>query len=266
MDTNSKSSQHSVKLGAFGRDVSEAVEEIINHAYEDIASLVCAELTIPKGYVKLPDETETVTKKPDTIQEKLCTALAAAIPAATAATGVALNAPAAAVVLLAGGGGVAGAFIQRSNKAAPVDLEPLTSDDIPVHIAVDREKLKKAKQESLKELERLKLRVGSFEAKHNEMHDMSMDRGFGEWAQEFLVYAAKNPEDFALQALMGRFMQRLSAMGLQVYDEVRLKEDGTPDVPIQHYLIDSKEGAEYTEVVRPAIYSDKSLLARGEIR
>ena len=87
MDNNSKSSQHSVKLGAFGRDVSEAVEEIINHAYEDIASLVCAELTIPKGYVKLPDEAETVTKKPDTIQEKLCTALAAAIPAATAATG-----------------------------------------------------------------------------------------------------------------------------------------------------------------------------------
>ncbi len=266
MDNGSGTFQQTVKLGAFGRDVSEAVEEIINHAYEDIESMVHAEPEIPKGYVKLPEETVTITKKPDTMQDKLCTALAAAIPAALTAAGAALNAPAVAVVLLAGGGGAAGAFIQKSNKAVPVNLESLTSGDIPVHIVVDQEKLKNAKQESLKELERLKRRVGSFETKHNEMHDIAMDRGFGEWAQQFLVYAAKNPEDRELQALMGSFMQRLSAMGLQVYDEVRLKEDGTPDIPIQHYLIDSKENGEYTEVVRPAIYSDKSLLARGEIR
>lgn len=266
MDNSSEAFQHSTKLGAFGRDVSEAVEEIINHAYEDIESVVHAELTIPKGYVKLPDETVTITKKTNTMQDKLCTALAAAIPAAMTAVGAALNAPAVAVVLLAGGGGTTGAFIQKSNKATPVELEPLTHENISAHIIVNQEKLKNAKQESLKKLERLKLRVGNFEAKHNEMHDISLDRGFGEWAQQFLVYAAKNPEDYELQALMGRFMQRLSAMGLQVYDEVRLKEDGTPDVPIQHYLIDSKKGEEYTEVVRPAIYSDKSLLARGEIR
>lgn len=266
MDNSNRTFQHSAKLGAFGRDVSEAVEGIINHAYEDIESLVHVELTIPKGYVKLPDENEMITKKPDTIQEKLCTALAAGIPAVLAAIGVALNAPAVAVVLLVGGGGVAGAFIQRCNKTDSVNLQPLTSEDIPVHIVVDQEELKTAKQESMKELERLKLRVGSFEAKHDEMHDISIDRGFGEWAQQFLVYAAKKSGDNELQALMGRFMQRLSAMGLQVYDEVRLKEDGTPDVPIQHYLIDSKKGEEYTEVVRPAIYSDKSLLARGEIR
>ncbi len=266
MDNRSETSQHPVKLGAFGRDVSEAVEGIINHAYEDIESFVQVELTVPKGYVKLPDEAQAITKKPDTVQDKFCTALAAAIPAAVAAAGMALNASAVTVVLLAGGGGAAGTFIQKSSKAAPVNLEPLTSGDIPVHIVVNQEKLKNAKQESLKELERLERRVGCFEAKHNEMHDISMDRGFGEWAQQFLVYAAKNPQDRELQALMGSFMQRLSAMGLQVYDEVRLKEDGTPDVPIQHYLIDSRENGEYTEVVRPAVYSDKSLLARGEIR
>lgn len=266
MDNSNGTFQQSVKLGAFGRNVSEAAEGIINRAYEDIESIVNAELTIPKGYVKLPDETVTIAKKTNTMQDKLCTALAAAIPAAMTAVGLVLNAPTVAVVLLASGGGATGAFIQKNNKATPVELKPLTCKDIPVHITVNQEKLKNAKQESLKELEQLKLQVGNFEAKHNEMHDISMDRGFGEWAQQFLVYAAKNPEDNELQALMGMFMQRLSAMGLQVYDEVRLKEDGTPDVPIQHYLIDSKKGEEYTEVVRPAIYSDKSLLARGEIR
>lgn len=266
MVKNNDTPQSPIKLGAFGRDVSEAVSEIINHAYGNVAQVVQAELAIPKGYVRIPDEAVALSKKTDTMQDKLCTALSAAIPAALTVAGVALNAPAVTVVLLAGGGGVAGAFIQKSNKAAPVDLEPLCKDDISVRIVVNHEKLEVAKQESFKALENLERRVSGFEAKAADVHDIALDRRFGEWIQQFMVYAAKRPDDQDAQSLLGMLMPRLAAMGIQVYDDVRLNDDGMPDVPIQDYLVDSRKGEEYTEVVRPAIYSDKGVLAKGEIR
>ena len=53
---------------------------------------------------------------------------------------------------------------------------------------------------------------------------------------------------------------------MHVYDVVVLKEDGTPDVPKPDYLVDnSPDRKTYTRVSRAAIFSDKMVLARGEI-
>lgn len=266
MVKNNDNSQSPIKLGAFGRDVSESVADIIDHAYENAVQVVQAEITIPKGYMRIPDETVAFRKKTNTMQDNLCIALSAAIPAALTAAGVALNAPAVTVVLLAGGGGIAGTFIQKSSKAMPVDLDPLREEDISVRIVVDPEKLEGAKLESFKALENLERRVSSFESKAADVHDITLDRRFGEWIQQFMLYADRRPDDQDVQSLLGMLMPRLAAMGIEVYDDVRLNDDGMPDVPIQDYLFDNRKGEEYTEVVRPAIYSDKGILAKGEIR
>lgn len=258
-----------IKLGAFGRDVSESVSEIIDYAYENAVQAVHAKLTVPKGYVRIPDEAAAFDKESDTVQDKLYATLPAAIPAAMTAVGVALNAPAVAIVLLAGGGGIAEAFIQNTQKngsTVPIDLEPLRKEDVSVCTIVNHEELEAAKQESFKALEILKRKISGFETKVAGVHDIALDRRFGEWVQQFILYAAGRVDDQETQSLLGMLMPRLAAMGIQVYDDVRLNDDGMPDVPIQDYLTDSREGEMYTEVVRPAIYSDKGILAKGEIR
>ena len=115
------------------------------------------------------------------------------------------------------------------------------------------------------DIDRLCADISLFEKRNKEKHDIQIDRNFGEWAQEFLMYADANPNDRQLQFLRDQFVARLAQMKIHVYDEVVLNSEGEPNTPHPDYLIDSREGESYEKVIRPAIYSDRSLLARGKI-
>ncbi len=112
--------------------------------------------------------------------------------------------------------------------------------------------------------EQLKQDVQEKQKSNSMGYDITVDTKFGEWAQRFLIIANKS-EDRAIANLGDELVTRLATMKIIVYDEPLLNSQGKPDVPFDDYLMDESSGEEYKEVVKPAIYSKSSLLARGEI-
>ena len=128
------------------------------------------------------------------------------------------------------------------------------------------EKKEKVLEETKKQIDSLCSEIAGIEQRLNDTLDVRINKEFGQWVQNFLLYAAAHEDDRSLQNLRDSLIVLLANMHIQVYDEVQLNEKGKPDVPKQGYLIDSRKGDEYTRVVKPAVYSDKSILVRGEIQ
>lgn len=134
-----------------------------------------------------------------------------------------------------------------------------------VTLIPDDEKRRQAIDDSLQEAARILRYVSRYEAEWDKGYDITVDRRFGEWAQRFLVQTADS-DDRAMLRLHESLLNHLADMKIHVYDALVLNDDGTLNVPYQDYLIDAREGETYREVVQPALYSDRGLLARGKVR
>lgn len=270
-----------MRLGPLGHDIYDSVTEIVNQIIENADDIVSANCDIPEGYVHIPrnsteDKNNHFNESKD-FSDKIKWGLSAALPAALTALASVFSAPTAVVVVLSGAGGVAGSFIQNTANSddvrlkdlelKEVNLDELTADDIRIYLSVDEKKKQALVDESQRKINALCSEVSAYEMKMNEKHDIALDKAFGEWVQNFLIYADSHPDDRKLGLMRDELITRLARMKIHVYDEVKLREDGKPDVPIQDYLIDSREREEdnYEKVIRPAVYSDQSILARGEI-
>ena len=146
-----------------------------------------------------------------------------------------------------------------------LDLERLTKKDIQVELKIDSEKKEERLRASLADANRICREMSDFEEKMMKRSDVEINREFGEWIQEFVVYANKHSDDRKIQMMKESLLDRLTEMRIHVYDTVVLNEEGQPDVPFADYLIDRSNGETYTAVRKPAVYSDRALLARGEI-
>lgn len=263
------------RFGPLTQDISNAIYGILEKAYQNAETTVNVEYEIPEGFVRIPGETLEVTSKGEgksDMGEGIKAALSAALPACLTALAMAFNAPSVAVVLLSGAGGVAGSFIQNTwdgGASQPelknVDLERLTEKDLHVAVKVNEERREQLMADTAAEVDRLCREISAYENRMSSRYDVSVDRAFGEWIQSFLLYADKSPEDRKLQRLRDILMDRLAIMGIHVYDEVSLNPQGCPDVPYPDYLIDRSESGNYEAVDKPAVYTDRALLARGEI-
>lgn len=267
-------------FGPITRDIYNAVSEIINSAYEQSISIIDSNCSIPDGYVKIPSKMPKRRKLPSNtteVSDKVKDALCAVLPAGLSALGLAFDAPAVAVIVMTGAGGIASSFIQKTGRSRDmdlsdlhldnIDLEKLTQEKIDITIKINQNRKQKLLTDSNKKLQKVCSEISAYEEKNNKKHDIEIDKEFGEWVQQFLMYTEDNQDDRKLQNIRNVLIHCLSSMNIHVYDEVQLREDGKPDVPIQDYLYDKRENheAEYKEVSRPAVYSDCALLARGEI-
>ena len=137
---------------------------------------------------------------------------------------------------------------------------------LSLKLVTDENKIQNILDEARQSSAQLCQQISDFEDTARARHDIALDRKFGEWAQRLLIHCDKHPDDRNLQRLRNELIAVLAGMRIHVYDCVVLKEDGTPDVPLPDYLIDnSPDRKTYTRVSRPAIYSDETVLARGEI-
>lgn len=264
------------RMGSFGRDISDAVSDIVNQVMEHADSIVSVSCDIPDGFFKISDQSnqdrERFEKVVDTTVRAL---LSATIPAVLAASSMAANAPAAAVVVLSGAGGLAVDFIQNTRNKGNislndlefqgVDLIRLNKDDIDIHLRIDDKKKEELRSDAKRRIDALCVEIAEYEKKVKDVHDIAVDKAFGEWVQNFLIYADAHPDDRKLQLLRDELINRLASMRIRVYDELRLNDEGKPDVPIQDYLIDSRKSDDYERVTRPAVYSNRAILARGEV-
>lgn len=272
-----KNTESPKKFNPLTQDLYEAIEKIIQSIYENAASTVRPEYNIPEDFFRIPEKNNESKKenlqfdsKSDTVKQVLSTM----IPAGLTAASVTFHAPGAVVVVLSGVGGFIGSFIQKEGKQdvnlsdlelENLDLERLTKKDIQVELKIDSEKKEERLRASLADANRICREMSDFEEKMMKRSDVEINREFGEWIQEFVVYANKHSDDRKIQMMKESLLDRLTEMRIHVYDTVVLNEEGQPDVPFADYLIDRSNGETYTAVRKPAVYSDRALLARGEI-
>lgn len=264
--------------GVFSNELRDRMYALISKAYSQAAEITDPECAVPEAGANA-EKTQTASC-PDERNASSPGGLAACLlPAAVAAVstcvGGGLGAPLYVLVVLSAGGAAIGAAVHRiiSNRRDGVTRQktddqnesvgtPETVPEKPVSKANSRDKqLAQAK----KEIDRLCESVAAYEKRNDERFDIGLDREFGDWVQRFLVYTEARPDDLKLQLLRDQLIVRLSRMKIRVYDEVVLNAEGKPDVPYPDYLIDSRTGENYEKVTRPVVYSDRSLLARGEI-
>lgn len=153
-------------------------------------------------------------------------------------------------------------FALRPKGSAPAE-ETVAPPEL--RIAPEPELREAAWRCSCGELRRILKAVDSSEDLRGRGYDVTMDRRFGEWVQSFLM-RTRDTQDRAMARLHDSLLDRLDSMRIHVYEELTLNSSGEPDVPFEDYLIDAREGEEYHEVLRPAVYSDRSLLARGKVK
>ena len=272
-----KNTESPKKFNPLTQDLYEAIEKIIQSIYENATSTVRPEYNIPEDFFRIPEKNNKSKKenlqfdsKNDTVKQVLSTV----IPAGLTAASVTFHAPGAVVVVLSGVGGFIGSFIQKEGKQdvnlsdlelENLDLERLTKKDIQVELKIDSEKKEERLRASLADANRICREMSDFEEKMMKRSDVEINREFGEWIQEFVVYANKHSDDRKIQMMKESLLDRLTEMRIHVYDTVVLNEEGQPDVPFADYLIDRSNGETYTAVRKPAVYSDRALLARGEI-
>ncbi|MBQ6160923.1 MAG: hypothetical protein IJK24_08245 [Oscillospiraceae bacterium] len=266
--------------GPITRDIYKAVSEILTDTCNQSISMVDSNCSIPDGYVKIPSEIphpqKSISNKTD-VADKVKDALCAVLPAGLSALGLAFNAPAVAVVVMTGAGGVASSFIQRAGNPSnmtlaelqldKIVLDRLSPDMIDINIDINQEKKRDVLAEANRRLEKICSEISVYEEKNASKADVEINQEFGKWVQKFLMYVDANSDDRKLYILRNSLLSCLAAMNIHVYDNVLIREDGMPDVPIQDYLYDKRENCEeeYKTVSRPAVYSNRSLLARGEI-
>ena len=158
-------------------------------------------------------------------------------------------------------------FYNLLENFQPENLKP---EDVNVKISTNQGAAEKFLEEFYREIEKLSEEISAFENAANARHDIAKDRKFGDWIQRFLIFVDKHSEDRAIQKLRDNLVEVLATMRIYVYDNVKLQEEGTPDVYRddyfhEDYLIDNRTGKTYTRVSRPAVYSNETFLARGEI-
>lgn len=246
------------KLGVLGRQVSELVEDIINHSYESLSKVI-------KTEVETEDNTTDVNPAMgDTFQydKWVRPVVSSLLPTALCVGSAALKAPAAMVGILTLAGSIGSTMIMKAQK-------DVGKTDIPaagkVRVSIDEDALAQARDESKKKLQRLLNYIVSYEEDNAEGYDVTTDRKFGEWLQKFLIYSSQS-DDRKIGRMQDELITRLAAMKIMVYDEPVLDENGLPDIPHLDYLIDRRTDETYHEVTKPAIYTRKGLLARGEIK
>lgn len=257
----------SERYGMFTREVSGIISKIIDEAIAGTAAAARAE-GCPVEEIVLPkNEHPAEQKKTEKIDRNyLETVLKTAIPAVLAAIGVGLQVHPALIVLLAGGGGAIGAQLKKSSDGVMQEVPVVELENIKAEVVWDEEKLQATRNAAAQKLEALAQSINAYEKASSEIVDVGVDRGFGEWVQQFLMYCEKNGDDPQLQMLRNVLISRLACMKIKVFDALELNEEGKPDVPLQDYLMDRRQTEAYSEVTVPAVYSDKALLARGEVR
>lgn len=248
--------------GIFTRQLFELASEAMERAIVNGQASVTAKLDGAEAPQKCTAE------PPGSGTGVLRAAACGLIPGAVCAVCVGAKLPAMASVILTALGGVGGtALAHRLDRRRPSEAETETGPTEPLKAVaeVDEAKAAQARRQKDEDLQKIVDHAREFEQSVSEAHDVTLDRKFGEWAQSFLILTAHS-EDRSLLRLRNELLNRLACMKIHVYDELTLNEDGEPDVPYPDYLIDAREDGQYHELVRPLLYSDKGILARGKVR
>lgn len=258
----------------FENDIRKQIDNIVNDIYSNVINLVKieSESSIDKNHM-------------------VSMGVSASLPGILTSVSLLMGWPVGITVGLAFLGGIGGAVSQIPGlKNKNDDFSKIKPDESSIKESENETDNKTAMlmscissylKEKQKEIHILENKVANAELIKNDVchvpqvqetkpvdpdgYDITIDTKFGEWAQRFLMLANKS-EDRAIARLGDELVTRLATMKIKVYDEPILNSEGKPDVPFFDYLIDESNGEEYTEVVKPVIYSDRSLLARGEIR
>lgn len=278
------------RLTYLGSRIVEKVEEFVERAYSSAAKAVKVEVEVPKGFVRATNQPATNATKvgkssaqSGVVGEVLPIALSTFLPAGLAFAGWQVNSNFVdsslvdsnlVAVVLAGIGGLISRmiplpvheeFVQADSVPDDAPLpQPLRHEDIKFRASFDDTAKAKFLAEVREEILKLGLDISDFEANTKSKHDIGLNQSFGEWAQRFIMYADASV-DKKLQRIRDTFVSQLEMMGIKVYDELILDSKGKPAVPYQSYLIDGRQDKEYTKVERPAIYSDRQILARGKV-
>ena len=253
-----------------GRAFREKVTELVNCAYASGVKSAIVKIQVPEGFIR-----ENVREKiiaPPTPTTSMLKKIGAGIIPAVGATIGGLFRSGILTAVLAGVGGVLSTLIlTRKNENAEVAVsaapapQKLCREDIKFSTVADAEAEAKFTAKISGEIDNLAQQISDFERAANSRPDIGLNQSFGEWAQHFIMYADANPGDRKLQRLRDDFVTQLLTMKITVYDELILKADGTPDTPLEGYVLYDPTIKIFTKVERPAIYSERQLLARGKI-
>lgn len=95
--------------------------------------------------------------------------------------------------------------------------------------------------------------------------DIAYSRPLGEWVQRYLVRVERQGDLYGI-ASAAELCAALEELGVHVYRDIEVDAAGAPVLPPYDYFADRREGSAFTRVTRPVVYSDRQLLARGELR
>ena len=250
--------------GILAHEVYDTLSSLVYRAYAQAQEFIVPQVEVSSDCDGFSNEAEA-TKAGYTRN----VVISALISVLVTSAGIMLSAPDWCIAALAGLGAIIGSVIQsKSNKPTSASVKPvktLTPEDIHVKLSVDDAKRGDLLDNAVRDVMELCEAVADYERKNNEKADIEIDRNFGEWVQDFLVYADNNPDDEELQVIKKQLIHRLTMLNIHVYSELDLDDSGKPNLPYPDYVIDRHIGENYKKVVRPAVFSKRSLLARGEI-
>ena len=256
------------RLTYLGSRVVEKMNELIDRAYSSAVKGSKVEVNVPKGFVRASNQTSDDVPKSEDQSDTFRKILSTILPSGMAFVGWQFDSSVATLVL-AGVSGLVSQMIplpvqEKTTKSDEPTPQPLRREDIKFQAIVDDTAKAAFLAEVRAEILKLGLDISDFETDAKSKHDICLNQSFGEWAQNFIVHADAS-NDKRLQRIRDAFVGQLEMMGIEVYDELILDSTGKPAVPFQDYLIDGRQGDEYTKVERPAIYSDRQILARGKV-
>lgn len=253
------------EYGILSREISAEIAELVENVMKQTMKAATAEIKMPEKPMLAEQEVPKNSGFPEG-EVMLEKTIKAALPAILTAIGIGLGANPVILVLLAGGGGVFSAQIGKNEEVTMQPVSVFDPESLKAEVAWDQEALDQTKQMARERIDTLKAPISALEKKYNEINDISLNCGFGEWIQQFLLYCDSKLEDQQLRMLRNMLISQLACMKISVYDTLKLNAEGKPDVPYLNYLMDKRREEAYTEVTVPAVYSDKAILARGEVR
>lgn len=256
------------RLTYLGSRVVEKTNELIDRAYSAAVKGFKVEVNVPKGFVRASNQTADDVQKSADQSDTFRKILSAILPAGLAFVGLQFDSNVATIVLAGLGGFISRIiplpFQEETTESPEPTSQPLRREDIKFRSVVDDSAKLAFLSEVRDEVLKVGLDISDFETAMNSKHDICLNQSFGEWAQNFIVHADAS-NDKRLKRIRDAFVGQLEMMGIKVYDELIFDNTGKPAVPFQDYLIDGRQGEEYTKVERPAIYSDRQILARGKV-
>lgn len=218
-----------------------------------------------KGVKVVPDATDIIESQPhDSKSSVVGAALMAAIPSALCATigSRFISSPwlvgASTLAVAAISTGVSFTRYQRNNT-------PISAREETTHLEIDDASIQAVLDDSQKMLQALVDYLSSCDEDADLGFDVTKDKAFGEWIQKFVNYVNRNPGNNTLYALKEEMISKLSAMGITVYDELLIDDNGVLILPDPDYYDDARTGTDFTKVNRAVVYSRRRLLVRGEI-